>query len=77
MDGVVRFLPVIGKYIANVLYDTSNGEEKDKAWGWKSAQDKWVDVHERGLLSHKSVVKTELKDLFARDGRSQVTGPRL
>ncbi|KAI5360559.1 Putative FAD dependent oxidoreductase, FAD/NAD(P)-binding domain superfamily, MTOX family [Septoria linicola] len=72
-----KFLPVIGKYIANVLYDTSNGEEKDKAWGWKSAQDKWVDVHERGLLSHKSVVKTELKDLFARDGRSQVTGPRL
>ena len=24
-----------GKYIFNVLTEKSNGEEKDKAWGWK------------------------------------------
>ena len=61
----------------NVLYDMSNGEEKDRAWGWKTSDQKWVDVHERGLLSHKSVEKTELKELFKRDGGGKVTGPRL
>ncbi|KAM3421767.1 L-saccharopine oxidase [Cercospora zeina] len=73
-----KFLPIIGKYILNVLYDVSNGEEKDQAWAWKDFEKgQWVDVHERGLLSHKSVVKTELAALFARDGGSKVSGPRL
>ena len=30
-----KFLPIIGKYIANVLDGKSNGEEKDRNWAWK------------------------------------------
>ncbi|KAL8826889.1 MAG: hypothetical protein Q9191_003524 [Dirinaria sp. TL-2023a] len=31
-----KFLPIIGKYIVNVLDGHSNGEEKDQHWAWKS-----------------------------------------
>ena len=31
-----KFLPVIGKYVANVILGQSNGSEKDKNWAWKS-----------------------------------------
>lgn len=31
-----KFLPIIGKYVANVLNGKSNGEEKDAAWQWKT-----------------------------------------
>ena len=55
----------------------SNGEEKDRAWGWKGKDEKWVDVHERGLLSVKAVTKTELSELFRRGGEVSVSGPRL
>lgn len=34
-----RFLPNSGKYMLNVLNDKSNGEEKDRAFGWKSHAD--------------------------------------
>lgn len=51
------------------MFGISNGEEKDKAWGWKGEQEKWSGVvHEKGLLSHKDVSKTELRELFARSG---------
>ncbi|KAF7187822.1 L-pipecolate oxidase [Pseudocercospora fuligena] len=72
-----KFLPIIGKYILNTLNSISNGEEKDKAWGWKGKDEKWVDVHERGLLSVKAVTKTELSELFRRGGEVSVSGPRL
>lgn len=57
-----RFMPVIGKYMINVLDGESNGQAKDKAWGWKSDVD-WNDVREFGLLSGKAVAKVELRDL--------------
>lgn len=59
------------------MNDISNGAEKDTAWGWKGKDEKWVDVHERGLLSVKAVTKTELKELFRQGGESHVMGPRL
>lgn len=31
-----KFLPIIGKYVVNVLNGKSNGDEKDNAWKWKS-----------------------------------------
>ena len=34
-----RFLPNAGKYMLNVLNGKSNGEEKDKAWAWKTNPD--------------------------------------
>jgi len=43
-----KFLPIIGKYVVNVLHGQSNGKEKDNAWKWKSA---WSDrgAHEKVL----------------------------
>lgn len=32
-----KFLPVLGKLISNVVNGVSNGEQMDRAWGWKSA----------------------------------------
>ncbi|KAH7390487.1 FAD dependent oxidoreductase [Pyrenochaeta sp. MPI-SDFR-AT-0127] len=52
-----KFLPTIGKYIANVLHGVSNGEERDKRWQWKTA-------HFEGRGAHEHVVpKRELSDL--------------
>lgn len=34
-----RFLPNSGKYMLNVLNGKSNGEEKDRAFGWKLQAD--------------------------------------
>lgn len=50
-----KFLPIIGKYIVNVLKGESNGEEKDKAWKWKST---WS---ERGA-HEKTLPRRDLKD---------------
>jgi sarcosine oxidase/L-pipecolate oxidase len=33
---VRRFLPVAGRCMANVLSGEGNGEERDRAWRWKS-----------------------------------------
>jgi sarcosine oxidase/L-pipecolate oxidase len=33
---ISRFLPNSGKYMKNVIEGKSNGEEKDKAFGWKT-----------------------------------------
>jgi sarcosine oxidase / L-pipecolate oxidase len=50
-----KFLPIIGKYVVNVLNNQSNGEEKDNAWKWKTT---WLD---RG--AHEKVLPTgELRD---------------
>ena len=54
-----RFMPVAGKYFINILNGESNGDEKDKAWGWKTDAD-WNDVREFGLLSGKAVAKSEV-----------------
>jgi sarcosine oxidase / L-pipecolate oxidase len=50
-----KFLPIIGKYVANVLKGDSNGEDKDSAWRWKTA---WS---ERGA-HEKTLPKGDLKD---------------
>lgn len=34
-----KFLPNSGKYMLNVLNGKSNGEEKDRAWKWKSQEE--------------------------------------
>ncbi len=50
-----KFLPIIGKYVVNVLKGKSNGEEKDEAWRWKS---RWAD---RG--AHEKILpRADLKD---------------
>ena len=51
-----KFLPVIGRYIANVLEGVSNGEEKDQAWSWKTGSREERGVHE------KVMPRRELKD---------------
>jgi sarcosine oxidase/L-pipecolate oxidase len=38
-NDLFRFLPVAGAYMCNVLAGKSNGEEKDAAWKWKSAEE--------------------------------------
>ncbi|KAF2446496.1 sarcosine oxidase [Karstenula rhodostoma CBS 690.94] len=52
-----KFLPIIGKYVVNVLNGISNGEEKDGRWAWKDGT-----THGRG--AHEKVVpKRELNEL--------------
>ncbi|EEH22117.1 hypothetical protein PABG_04328 [Paracoccidioides brasiliensis Pb03] len=31
-----KFLPIIGKYVVNMLDGVSNGEERDQRWGWRT-----------------------------------------
>lgn len=52
-----KFLPIAGKYIANVLNGAGNGSEKDSAWAWKTANDGRRGAHE------KTAPKRDLKDL--------------
>lgn len=53
-----KFLPIIGKYVVNVLFSRSNGEEKDRAWAWK------LDKPLQGRGAHEKVVpKRELHDI--------------
>ncbi|KAH7122410.1 FAD dependent oxidoreductase [Dendryphion nanum] len=52
-----KFLPTIGKYVVNVLGDRSNGDEKDKAWAWKSETPAGRGAHE------ELIPKRELSDL--------------
>ncbi|RMJ22504.1 FAD dependent oxidoreductase [Aspergillus sp. HF37] len=42
-----KFLPVIGRYVANVLDGASNGPEKDQAWQWKRTAQTARGVHEK------------------------------
>ncbi|KAL3456085.1 FAD dependent oxidoreductase [Aspergillus heterothallicus] len=41
-----KFLPTIGKYVANVLEGTKNGLDRDTAWAWKSTSAGTRGVHE-------------------------------
>lgn len=52
-----KFLPIIGKYMANVLSGKGNGEERDRAWAWKDPNVKWKGAHE------STAPKRELRDL--------------
>ncbi|KJX96787.1 sarcosine oxidase like protein [Zymoseptoria brevis] len=65
-----KFLPNFGKYMVNVLQGISNGEEKDRAWSWKSGQDEFTDEHSFGLLMEKSAPRRELRDLERASGRT-------
>ncbi|KAF9891365.1 hypothetical protein FE257_004221 [Aspergillus nanangensis] len=53
-----KFLPIIGKYVVNVLSGVGNGREKDEAWGWKSTEENQGGVHE------KLVPTRELRDFL-------------
>ncbi|WQF85542.1 Putative FAD dependent oxidoreductase, FAD/NAD(P)-binding domain superfamily, MTOX family [Colletotrichum destructivum] len=33
-----KSMPIVGKYVCNILKGKSNGAEKDTAWGWKSGE---------------------------------------
>ena len=55
-----KFLPIIGKYIVNTLNNYTNGEEKDRNWGWK--MDGWNKGGQDG--AHEKVIpRGELRDL--------------
>ena len=54
-----KFLPNIGSYVCRMLQGLSNGDEKDRAWKWKTGTDGKI---KRG--AHEKVVpKRDLKDL--------------
>ncbi|PIG82777.1 sarcosine oxidase [Aspergillus arachidicola] len=42
-----KFLPTIGKYVANVLSGVGNGLQKDQAWAWKPTHESKRGVHEK------------------------------
>ncbi|KAJ9623569.1 hypothetical protein H2203_005831 [Taxawa tesnikishii (nom. ined.)] len=52
-----KFLPTAGKYMVNVLTGEGNGEERDQAWGWKSARFGGRGAHE------KTAPQRDLSDL--------------
>ncbi|KAK3721985.1 hypothetical protein LTR37_002801 [Vermiconidia calcicola] len=56
-----KFLPTAGKYMVNVLSESGNGAEKDRAWGWKKGDAGWRGAHE------KTAPKRELRDLEDKD----------
>ena len=52
-----KFLPIFGKYVANVVTDKGNGTKRDALWAWKSGSTEAKGVH-------ASLVPTmEMKDL--------------
>ena len=52
-----KFLPIIGKYVANVVNDKGNGKERDRYWSWKTPD----PSGKRGV--HAALVPTkEMKD---------------
>jgi sarcosine oxidase/L-pipecolate oxidase len=57
-----KFMPNSGKYLLNVLNGKSNGEEKDRAWKWKSED----ELKERGAKefgdSPRNSDRMELRD---------------
>lgn len=54
-----KFLPTIGKYVANVVRGKSNGDEKDQAWAWKT-----TGSQDRLKCAHANVIpERDLKDL--------------
>jgi len=60
-----KFLPTIGKYVANVIHGISNGDEKDHAWEWKA-----TGSQDRLKCAHANVIpKRDLKDLIHMESR--------
>jgi sarcosine oxidase/L-pipecolate oxidase len=55
-----KFLPIIGKYVANVLNGVSNGTEKDSRWEWKLSG--WSSGGSRGP-HEKAIPQRELRDM--------------
>ena len=55
-----KFLPIIGKYVVNVMNGESNGDEKDSHWAWKTQVD---DLEQRRGAHEKAAPKMELKDM--------------
>ncbi|KAL4753521.1 hypothetical protein BDW72DRAFT_210040 [Aspergillus terricola var. indicus] len=59
-----KFLPIIGKYVVNIMEGVGNGPEKDTAWSWKS-------VGETGGGVHESLVpRREFRDFFVANQHS-------
>jgi sarcosine oxidase/L-pipecolate oxidase len=54
-----KFLPIIGKYVVNVLEDVSNGGEKDRAWMWKAT----MSLEKKRGVHEKVIPRRELRDL--------------
>jgi sarcosine oxidase / L-pipecolate oxidase len=53
-----KFLPTIGKYVANVVRGISNGDERDRAWAWKTGS------QESLRCAHANVIPSrDLSDL--------------
>lgn len=59
-----KFLPTAGLYMVNVLRGQSNGDEKDRTWGWKDFESgkMWRGAHE------STAPKRELRELEDDDG---------
>ncbi|CBX94146.1 hypothetical protein IAQ61_004017 [Plenodomus lingam] len=57
-----KFLPVAGRYMLNVLKGKSNGEEKDRAWRWKSSQELTQRSGKEFGNSARNGQRRELKD---------------
>jgi sarcosine oxidase/L-pipecolate oxidase len=55
-----KFLPIMGKFVVNVLHGVSNGRERDMSWAWK--HEGWISGGRRGA-HEKAVPKRELRDL--------------
>ncbi|KAF4476247.1 L-pipecolate oxidase [Colletotrichum fructicola] len=51
-----KFMPIVGRYICNVLNGQSNGIEKDEAWGWKDTARIQQQVKHRNELGGKTSV---------------------
>jgi sarcosine oxidase/L-pipecolate oxidase len=66
-----KFLPVAGKYVAKVLQGESCGEERDRAWKWKTEAER---ISGGGLEFGKSGSKRVglRKELLLNDSRSKL-----
>ncbi|KAF3006911.1 hypothetical protein E8E13_011192 [Curvularia kusanoi] len=64
-----KFMPNAGKYLLNVINGKSNGEEKDRAWKWKSE----TELNERGSKefgnSPRNDDRRELRDFEEEKAR--------
>ncbi|KAH0430679.1 hypothetical protein CcaCcLH18_07594 [Colletotrichum camelliae] len=78
-----KFMPIVGRYICNVINGESNGLEKDEAWGWKGNASFHQGVKHRNELGGKAGVgsrselswyKSEAWDLFEEMAEAASTG---
>lgn len=68
-----RFLPVAGKYMCNVLKGQSNGEEKDRAWKWRSGEElKQKGTKEFGDGPRKEGMRRDLREYEDTDRSSKL-----